>query len=194
MANGEVAFEPIERETVSTKIREQLLQRITTGELAPGDQVPSERELAERFQVARSSVREAMQGLVSLGVVRRRGNRSYVTEHLPEIMFDADDLNKAFVRQLFETRRVLEGPIFVLAATRADVGDHGIVGVGEMSRTDEAGGRTREDRLDRTLLHELDRHERTVAAHDHHRGVDPPFHETPAGSGDEVVDHGAGRG
>ena len=76
MANGEVAFEPIERETVSTKIREQLLQRITTGELAPGDQVPSERELAERFQVARSSVREAMQGLVSLGVVRRRGNRS----------------------------------------------------------------------------------------------------------------------
>lgn len=127
MANGEVAFEPIERETVSTKIREQLLQRITTGELAPGDQVPSERELAERFQVARSSVREAMQGLVSLGVVRRRGNRSYVTEHLPEIMLDADDLNKAFVRQLFETRRVLEGPIFVLAANRADVGDHGAV-------------------------------------------------------------------
>ena len=72
----------------------------------------------------------------------------------------------------------------------ADVGDHGIVGVGEMGRTDEAGGRTREDRLDRTLLHEVDRHERTVAAHDHHRGVDPPFHETPAGSGDEVVDHG----
>ena len=89
--------------------------------------MPSERELAERFQVARSSVREAMQGLVSLGVVRRRGNRSYVTEHLPEIMLDADDLNKAFVRQLFETRRVLEGPIFVLAANRADVGDHGAV-------------------------------------------------------------------
>ncbi len=72
----------------------------------------------------------------------------------------------------------------------ADVGDHGIVGVGEMGRTDEAGGRTREDRLDRTLLHEVDRHERTVAAHDHHRGVDPPFSETPAGGGDEVVDHG----
>ena len=120
MANGEVAFEPIERETVSTKIREQLLRRITTGDLAPGDQVPSERDLADQFQVARSSVREAMQGLVSLGVVHRRGNRSYVVELLPEVMLGGGDVNKAFVQQLFETRRVLEGPIFVLAATRAD--------------------------------------------------------------------------
>lgn len=121
MTSAELAFEPIERETVSTKIREELQRRITTGDLAPGSQVPSERELAERFQVARSSVREAMQGLVSLGIVHRRGNRSYVAEHLPEVVLDTgDDANKAFVQQLFETRRVLEGPIFVLAATRAD--------------------------------------------------------------------------
>ena len=71
-----------------------------------------------------------------------------------------------------------------------DVGDHGIVGVGEMGRTDEAGRRTRQDRLDRTLLHEVDRHKRAVAAHNHHRGVDPPFSETPAGGGDELIDHG----
>lgn len=120
MVDADFGFEPIARETVSTKIRAQLLRRITTGELAPGAQIPSERDLAEQFQVARTSVREAMQGLVSLGVIDRRGNRSYVAEHLPEVILDGgDNPDKAFVRQLFETRRVLENPIFAMAAARA---------------------------------------------------------------------------
>jgi DNA-binding FadR family transcriptional regulator len=45
----------------------------------------SERTLSEQVAVARSSVRAAMQGLWSLGVIERRGNRSYVRERLPEI-------------------------------------------------------------------------------------------------------------
>ena len=45
--------------------------------------IPSERDLAEQFRVARTSVREAIQGLLSLGVIERRGNRSFVVEHLP---------------------------------------------------------------------------------------------------------------
>ena len=92
MVDADFGFEPIARETVSTKIRAQLLRRITTGELAPGAQIPSERDLAEQFQVARTSVREAMQGLVSLGVIDRRGNRSYVAEHLPEVILHGGEL------------------------------------------------------------------------------------------------------
>lgn len=115
-----LSFEPISRETVSSQIRVQLLRRITTGELAPGERVPSERELSEQFRVARTSVREAIQGLLSLGVIERRGNRTWVAERLPDVSVSGEDGTTAFVRQLFETRRVLEGPVFALAAARAD--------------------------------------------------------------------------
>ena len=81
--------------------------------------MPSERELSERFEVARTSVREAMQGLVSMRVVERRGNRSYVAEHLPEVVVEPSGDGKSFVAELFETRRVLELPIFEMAAERA---------------------------------------------------------------------------
>jgi len=113
-------FDPITRETVSAQIRDQLLERIVAGTMEPGARVPSERALSEQFQVARTSVREAMQGLISLGVIERRGNRSYVAERLPDVTFDPVDDRKEFVRQLFETRRLLELPIIELAAERAD--------------------------------------------------------------------------
>ena len=112
-------FEPITRETLSSQIRDQLLDKIITGAIEPGGRVPSERALSEQFGVARTSVREAMQGLLSLGVIERRGNRSFVVEHLPELTLDTDDARKEFVRQLFETRRLLEIPIIELAAERA---------------------------------------------------------------------------
>ncbi len=116
----ELTFEPISRETVSAQIRSQVLRRITTGELAPGARIPSERDLAEQFLVARTSVREALQGLLSIGVVERRGNRSFVVEHLPDVVLANSDGRRTFMAQLLETRRVLEVPIFALAAVRAD--------------------------------------------------------------------------
>ncbi len=119
MSDG-LTIGPISRETVSEQVRTQLLGSVVSGELPPGARVPSERDLSERFGVARTSIREAMQGLVSLGVVERRGNRVYVAERLPEVALDGDDDRKRFVRELFETRRVLELPIFQLAAERAD--------------------------------------------------------------------------
>jgi GntR family transcriptional repressor for pyruvate dehydrogenase complex len=119
-AEPNVTFEPIGKETLSARIREQLYQRISTGELQPGARMPSERSLSEQFRVARTSVREAIQGLVSLGVIERRSNRSYVSEHLPDIEVNGHgDDRKSFVRQLFETRRALELPIIELAAERA---------------------------------------------------------------------------
>lgn len=114
-----VSFDPITRSTISSQIRDQLLALITNGELEPGARVPSERALTEQFGVARTSVREAMHSLVSLGAVERRGNRVFVAEHLPEVVLPEDDGRKEQVRQLFETRGVLEPTIFELAAERA---------------------------------------------------------------------------
>lgn len=112
-------FTPLSRETVSAQIRNQLMERISSGELAPGARMPSERELSEKFDVARTSVREAMQGLVSMRVVERRGNRSYVAEHLPDVVVGPTGDGKSFVAELMETRRVLEVPLFEMAAERA---------------------------------------------------------------------------
>lgn len=109
---------PVERSTLSQQVRDQLTSWIVGGELAPGDPLPSERVLSDQFGVARTSIREAIQGLLSTGLVERRGNRSYVTEHLPDLVVEADS-RKDFVRELFETRRVLELPILELAAERA---------------------------------------------------------------------------
>jgi GntR family transcriptional repressor for pyruvate dehydrogenase complex len=125
VAAHEIAFQPIPRETLSSAIRDRLVERIERGELEPGARMPSERALSEQFAVARTSVREAMQGLLSLGVIERRGNRSYVAERLPDLRLGLSqrDDPKAFVRQLFETRRVLELPIIRMAAQRATDAD-----------------------------------------------------------------------
>jgi GntR family transcriptional repressor for pyruvate dehydrogenase complex len=113
------SFGPVSRSTLSAQIRDQLLQLVSSGVLEPGTRVASERALSEQFKVARTSVREAMQGLLSLGVIERRGNRFYVVERLPDVAFAPLDDRKEFVRHLFETRRLLELPIIELAATRA---------------------------------------------------------------------------
>jgi GntR family transcriptional regulator, transcriptional repressor for pyruvate dehydrogenase complex len=115
-----MTFEPINRPTLSAQIRDQLLDLVSSGALEPGARVDSERDLSEKFQVARTSVREAMQGLLSLGVIERRGNRFYVVERLPDVTFRQVDDRKEFVRHLFETRRLLELPIIELASERAD--------------------------------------------------------------------------
>ena len=112
-------FEPVTRQTVAQQVREHLARRIRDGGLAPGDPVPSERALCEEFGVARTSVREAIQGLASLGLVERRGNRTHVVEHLPDVAVDGLDLRKERVRELFEVRRVIEIPAVELAVCRA---------------------------------------------------------------------------
>jgi DNA-binding FadR family transcriptional regulator len=110
-------FEAISRRTVAEGVREALLEKIRTGALRPGSQLPSERVLCEQFVVARTSVREAIQGLASLGLVERRGNRLYVAERLPEVTLPDD--RKRSVAHVFEVRRLVEVPMAELTAQRA---------------------------------------------------------------------------
>jgi GntR family transcriptional regulator, transcriptional repressor for pyruvate dehydrogenase complex len=121
-------FDPISRQTVADGVREALLDVIRRGDLAPGAQVPPERALCEQFGVARTSVREAIQGLVSLGLIVRRGNRAYVAEQLPGVDFDGADQRKRQVTDIFEVRRVVEVPMAQLAACRATDEERDAVG------------------------------------------------------------------
>ena len=69
-------FDPISRQTVSAEIRHRLADAIATGQLAPGAPLPAERVLCQEFGVARTSVREAIQGLVDRRL--RRASRQPV--------------------------------------------------------------------------------------------------------------------
>ncbi len=120
------SFDPVTRRTVSSEIRQRLADAIHSGQLAPGMPLPAERVLCQEFGVARTSVREAIQGLVSAGYLERRGNRSVVAEQLPEMNFAGDD-RKALVTQLFEVRQVIEPAIVEFASRRATDADRALL-------------------------------------------------------------------
>lgn len=113
-------FEPIARQTVAASVRDAIAQQIRLGVMQPGTPLPSEREMCSQFDVARTSVREAVQGLLILGLVSKRGNRFFVAEQMPEIRLDDADSRTTRVRELFAVRKLLELPIARLAASAAD--------------------------------------------------------------------------
>ncbi|HEY6378286.1 MAG TPA: FCD domain-containing protein [Candidatus Dormibacteraeota bacterium] len=112
-------FTPVDRRTVSQEVRDRLYEAIRSGALPPGATLPSERSLCDDFGVARTSVREAIQGLVSLGLLERRSNRTYVVELLPDLPVAPSDNRKLKIHELFEVRRAIEGPMVRLTVARA---------------------------------------------------------------------------
>jgi GntR family transcriptional regulator len=66
---------------LADRLRDELLEEMTSSQLAPGTKLPTEGELVTRFGVSRATVREAVTSLVEAGyVIRRRGSGSYVAE------------------------------------------------------------------------------------------------------------------
>ena len=73
--------EPIVRRKLSDEVFARLKRLITSGELNPGDEMPSERELMDRFGVGRPAIREAMQALSNMGLVAiSHGERAKVLQ------------------------------------------------------------------------------------------------------------------
>jgi len=106
---------------------QQVRQLIVTGELVPGQRLPSEPELAESLGTSRSTVREAVRALVTARVLDvRRGDGTYVTSLRPELLLAgigaaADLLQGGFTLELLEVRRILEPAATRMAASR--IGD-----------------------------------------------------------------------
>lgn len=109
---------------LADSIVEELESMILEGTLQPGERLPSERTLAERFGVSRPSLREAMQRLATKGLlVSRQGGGHYVSESLGSSFTDPlITLLKGrpeAQRDLLEYRRTLEADCAYYAALRA---------------------------------------------------------------------------
>ena len=77
----EMALEPIKSTRIYEEIVRQIKAMIAEGRLKSGDQLPPERDLAGKFVVSRTSVREALRALESLGFVEiRPGVGTFVRE------------------------------------------------------------------------------------------------------------------
>lgn len=121
-------FQVIQRRKIHQDIAGQIRDLIRDGVLKPGDRLPSERELAERFQVGRGSLREAMRSLELQGmVVSRPGSGTYVSseslEPLASIIVSTLTEANRDLEDIFEVRHLLEPHIASLAAERSTVED-----------------------------------------------------------------------
>ncbi|MGN6871446.1 MAG: FadR/GntR family transcriptional regulator, partial [Solirubrobacteraceae bacterium] len=71
---------PRKRPSLVEQVRESLLGDLISGKLEPGAKLANENDLAERFEVSRSTIREAVGSLMDAGyLVRRHGSGTYVT-------------------------------------------------------------------------------------------------------------------
>jgi GntR family transcriptional regulator, transcriptional repressor for pyruvate dehydrogenase complex len=117
-------FKPIKAKKIYEEIVEQIKQLMAGGELKPGDKLLPERELADRLQVSRASVREAIRALEMMGFVEiKPGDGTFVrdtnTDDIiqPLAMFLA--VEKSSLLEMFEIRRIFETATAGLAAERA---------------------------------------------------------------------------
>ena len=100
--------EPIVRRKLSDEVFARLKLLITSGELAPGGEMPSERELMQRFGVGRPAIREAMQALAGMGLVAiSHGERAKVLELTAQSLL-----------------RQMDGPAKIMLAKSADSLEH----------------------------------------------------------------------
>lgn len=118
----------IEVETPVDKIIGQLKQLITSGQLQPGDRLPAERLLAEKFGVGRSYVREAILKLEFYGLLKTNPQSgTYVSglsiKVLDSIITDIIKFNKEDFNALLEARYYLELDAVKLAAERRTAQD-----------------------------------------------------------------------
>ena len=120
---------PVYKVVRTSRLYEQIVQQIEesvlNGSLKPGDQLPAERDLAQRLGVSRTAVREAVKTLREKGLVEAYSGRgTFVTDGTSQAARQSFDLMVKIGQQegsphLAELRLILEPGIAAMAAERA---------------------------------------------------------------------------
>jgi GntR family transcriptional repressor for pyruvate dehydrogenase complex len=106
------------------QIVQQIEESIVRGDLKKGDQLPAERDLAQRFGVSRTAVREAVKALREKGLVEAYSGRgTFITDGTTQAVRQSLDLMVKIGQpdgsnHLAELRAILEPEIAAMAATR----------------------------------------------------------------------------
>lgn len=120
-------LQPVTRRSVPDEVFDQVLAEVVDGGLAPGEQLPSERRLAEVLGVSRPAVREALQRMAATRLVEvRQGEATTVRDFrryagldlLPRLLVRAGGLDTAVARSVLEARLAIGPSVAAMAATR----------------------------------------------------------------------------
>ena len=115
--------ERIQQKTVVVQTMEKIRELIASGLYKPGDKIPTEQELAGRFGIGRSSIREAIKIFQHLGILESRvprgtflrGRTHISTEAISwAILLGSDDM-----WEILELRQVIEEAAFLSIMTRS---------------------------------------------------------------------------
>lgn len=110
------------------KVTHYVKERIKTGELRVGDKIPTERELSEKLELSRNSVREALRTMDNMGLIRcRQGSGNYISGEMQQIieetlymMFMLKQISDIDVSQL---RRAIDIQAMILAVRNVNEDD-----------------------------------------------------------------------
>lgn len=117
---------PVTRGTrIYEKVVEKLKGEIASGNILPGDPLPSERQLMDTFGVSRSSLREAFRVMELLGLIESIPGKGRFVRHPRTISEDKNtiQLEDSAILELMEARRILDPAIAAESAMRATPSD-----------------------------------------------------------------------
>src|ERR1700758_2181713 len=124
LAGGSVVYKLVRTSRLYEQIVQQIEESIVKGNLKPGDQLPAERDLAQRFGVSRTAVREAVKALREKGLVEAYSGRgTFITDGTTQAVRQSLDLMVKIGQpegsyHLAQVRAILEPEIAALAAAR----------------------------------------------------------------------------
>ncbi len=155
--------EPIRRETVMDTVAMRIKSLLQSGELKSGDRLPPEPELARMLRVSRSSLREALKGLMFLGLLKARpGDGTYIQSSLSRVLNQHFQwmilLREVQHLEVYELRKIIEPEAAALAAARASSED-----LDRIARAVSAMKSDLEDR-DAFHVHDIEFHEAFMSA------------------------------
>jgi len=117
-------FKEITHIRLYENVIKQIMNLLKNKKLKPGDQLPPERELAEKLSISRGSLREAFRVLESRGLIKSKpGGGRFIRELKKDTIINAENiilgLEKSSILELLEAREMFEVKIAEVAAERA---------------------------------------------------------------------------
>lgn len=139
-----LSLKPLERDSISSVVMDQIVHYLLSGELKPGDKLPTEHEFAQQLGVGRNSIREAIKMLSSIGVIEiKRGAGTFIAESMSSSILNPLILSLVFEQgasnELLELRFLLDTGVAELVIEKASDED--------ITRLEEANQKFHEEAL-----------------------------------------------